>query len=425
MRILYDLFFLLFSLAYLPTLIFKGKAHRDFKERFGFLPESLTRLEKPVWIHGVSVGEAGVAVRLAAEIKRRFPGTRVVVSTTTRTGNDMANKAGTGVVDGIFYFPLDLTAVVSRVVKKIGPRLYVMIETELWPNLLEELRKNKIPVALANGRLSDRSFGNYMKVKPLMERILRCIDSFCMQTPRDAERIKRLGADERAVNVTGNMKFDENFSTENKGQLDKAYFGFSEDAEVLVAGSTHFPEENAVIDMYNRMRGERPGLKLVIAPRHVERADAVAIYIGKSGRRQVRFSDIAKGARPENVDVVLVDTIGHLKNIYGMATVVFVGGSIAKRGGQNPIEAASRGKPVVFGPNMFNFRQVAEMFLEAGAALQVKDASALGPAIRELLDDAAKRDVMSAAALRVIRENSGAVARTAEMLGKYIQRTAN
>lgn len=424
MRILYDIFFLLFSLAYLPTLIFKGKAHKDFKERFGFLPESLGHLKRPVWIHGVSVGEAGVAVKLAAEIKRRFPGTHVVVSTTTRTGNDMANKSGSGTVDGIFYFPLDLTAVVSRVVKKIDPRLYVMVETELWPNLLEEFRKNKVPVALVNGRISDRSFGGYMKVKPIMERILRGIGCFCMQTERDAERIKRLGADERAVKVTGNMKFDADTALENKAQLDKAYFGFPEDAEVLVAGSTHFPEENMIIDLYNRIRAERPGLKLVMAPRHVERADAVAIYIGKSGRRYMRFSDVVKGVKPENVDIVLVDTIGHLKNIYGMATVVFVGGSIAKRGGQNPIEAASRGKPVIFGPNMFNFRQVAGMFLEAGAAVQVKDVQALGPAIRVLLDDKAKRDTMSAAALRVIRESSGAVARTAEMMGKYIQRKA-
>lgn len=424
MRILYDLFFLLFSLAYLPTLIFKGKAHKDLWQRFGFLPESLKRLKKPVWIHGVSVGEAGVAIRLAAEIKRRFPGMHVIVSTTTRTGNDMANKIGAGVVDEIFYFPLDLTAVVSRVVRKIDPRLYVMVETELWPNLLEELRKNKVPVALVNGRISDRSFGNYVKVKPIMERILRCIGCFCMQTERDAERIKRLGADDGAVKVTGNMKFDSDAALEGSAQLDKSYFGFSGDAEVLVAGSTHFPEENMIIDLYNRIRAERPGLKLVIAPRHVERADAVAIYIGRSGRRYARFSDVAKGVRPENADIVLVDTIGHLKNIYGMATVVFVGGSLAKKGGQNPIEAASRGKPVIFGPNMFNFRQVAGMFLEAGAAVQVKDVQALGPAVRGLLDDAAKRDAMSAAALRVIRESSGAVARTAEMLGKYIQRKA-
>lgn len=421
MRILYDLFFLIFSMLYVPTLIFKGKAHKDLSQRFGFLPDGISSLKKPVWIHGVSVGEAAVAVRLAGEIKKRFPGVPVVVSTTTKTGNDMVQKTGGGSVDGLFYYPLDMTAVVHRVVKKVDPRLYVMIETELWPNLLEELRIRKVPVVVANGRISDRSFRRYRRIKPLMRRILKCVDVFCMQTPRDAERIKDLGAEGGRVNVTGNMKFDEKTLSDVKLKVDKAFLGFTGSCEILVAGSTHFPEENKVIGEYTRLRSRKPGLKLVIAPRHVERSEAVAVYLEKAGLKYAKFSDVLAGKKPEGTDAVIVDTIGHLKDIYAAADLVFIGGSLIKKGGQNPIEAASRGKAVIFGPHMFNFREVAGMFVERGAAIQVKDEGELGMAMTELLLDPAKREKMGADAVRVIQENSGAVARTGERLGKYIE----
>lgn len=421
MRILYDLFFLIFSLLYIPTLVFKGKAHRDLAQRFGFLPDEISKLARPVWIHGVSVGEAGVAIRIAAEIKKRFSGVPVVISTTTRTGNDLAKKTGAGIVDGIFYFPLDMTAVVSRVVRKVDPRLYITVETELWPNLLEELRSKKVPVAVVNGRISDRSFARYMKIRFIMKRILACVDVFCMQTAGDAGRIKKLGAPENRVNVTGNMKFDEKPLAGTIAKLDNAYFGFTQSCEVLVAGSTHFPEEKTVIDIYTRLLARKPGLKLVIAPRHVERSEAIAVYVEKAGLKYVRFSELSSGKRPEGTDVVIVDTIGHLKDIYSVATLVFIGGSIIKKGGQNPIEAASWGKAVVFGPNMFNFREVSRVFLEREAAIQIKDEAELGMTIAELLNDPAKRETMGASAVRVIQENAGAVVRTADVVEKYIK----
>lgn len=420
MRILYDLFFLIFSLLYIPTLVFKGKAHKDLAERFGFLPEGISKLSKPVWIHGVSVGETGVAVRIASEIKKHFPGVQVVISTTTKTGNDLAKKSGSGIADGIFYFPLDMTAVVSRVVRKVCPRLFITVETELWPNLLEELRSRKVPVAVVNGRISDKSFSRYMLIKLLMKRILACVDVFCMQTASDADRIKKLGALESRVNITGNMKFDDKPLAGTASKLDKAYFGFTESCEILVAGSTHFSEENTIIDVYTRLLPRRPGLKLVIAPRHVERTEAIEAYVGKAGLRFAKFSELSAGKRAEGVDVVIVDTIGHLKDVYSVATLVFIGGSIVKKGGQNPIEAASWGKAVVFGPNMFNFREVSRMFLEREAAIQVKDGAELGMAVAELLNDPAKREAMGVNALRVIQENSGAVIRTADVIAKYV-----
>ncbi|MEA3490101.1 MAG: 3-deoxy-D-manno-octulosonic acid transferase, partial [Candidatus Omnitrophota bacterium] len=429
MRIFYDLFFLIFGLFYIPGLLLKGKLHRDFPQKFGLLPEEVTAPERPVWIHAVSVGEAVVAAKLAGAIKGSFPDIPVIVSTTTRTGKDMLRKAvnirrtegaAPRSVDAVFYYPLDISAVVSRVVRLVKPRLYLMVETELWPNLLEELHLKGVPVVLANGRISDSSFGNYKKIRFFTKRILRCVDLFCMQSAKDAEKIKALGARDEKVCVTGNMKFDD-LSIPSKGAgFTREELGFDGSEELLVAGSTHFPEEQMVIDVYRQLKEKKNNMKLVLAPRHVERADAIRIYIEKSGLRYRRFSDVLKGGKGQ-CDILLVDTIGHLKDIYSAASVVFVGGTLAKKGGQNPIEPARWGKPVVFGPDMSNFREIAEVFLENDAAVSVKDTAEMKKAIEDLLTDPGRRDRMAGNALKVIEKNSGTVARTVEKIEKYLE----
>ncbi|MDD3088726.1 MAG: 3-deoxy-D-manno-octulosonic acid transferase [Candidatus Omnitrophica bacterium] len=419
MRILYDIFFLIFSLAYLPVLIFKRKAHKDFAERFGMLPDNITGLDRPVWIHGVSVGEAAVAVKISAEIKKRYPGIPVVISTTTRTGNDMAVKNGSGAVDGFFYFPLDLSGVVHRVVKTLSPRLFMVVETELWPNLLEELKSAGVPAVLANGRISDRSFSNYKKVKFIAERMLDNFALLCAQTRQDASRLVALGASADRVKITGNMKFDGVISDVPAGPLWPSVPGKTEKEEILVAGSTHFPEENSVIDAYVKLRKKRPGLKLVLAPRHIERTEAIGVYLSARGLEYERLSDLIEKSGSFG-DVVIVDRIGYLKGIYAMATVVFIGGSLAKKGGQNPIEPASYAKPVIFGPNMWNFRQVAALFIESGAAMTIREASELDTAVLKILEDDGLRNSMGKAALNVVMENAGAVVRTVDEAEKYL-----
>ena len=424
MRILYDLFFLVFSVFYLPVMFFRGRIHGGLPQRFGFLTPDMRRHDRPVWIHAVSVGEAVLAVKLARALKKRFHGVPVVVSTTTRTGMDMVTslkgRSDNGPsVDAAFYYPLDLSFVVSRVLKAVGPRLYIMVETEIWPNMLEGLKALNVPVVMANGRISDGSFANYRRFRWITSRMLGCVDSFCMQSRSDARRIEALGACAGSVSVTGNMKFDEDAAPGKQPRFSKRQLGFGDSDEVLVAGSTHFPEEQGVIDAYKELAKERKGLKLVIAPRHVERADAIRIYLEKSGLDHNSLSEVLAGG-VSIASVLLVDTIGHLKELYGVATAVIVGGSFARKGGQNPIEPARWGRPVIFGPDMSNFREVADIFLEKKAALRVEDFHGLVPEVRCMLSDPGRLEMMSGNALKVIEENSGAIGRTVEELARYL-----
>ncbi|MBD3425764.1 MAG: hypothetical protein GF409_00875 [Candidatus Omnitrophica bacterium] len=423
MKVLYDIFFIFFALFYLPVLLFKGRLHGEFLQKFGLLPEGLARLDRPVWIHAVSVGEAVIASKLARRIKARWPQVPVIVSTTTQTGNNMIRKAGKGCVDGVFYYPLDLSFVVSRVVKALSPRLYVMVETELWPNLLKRLHSEGVPVALINGRISDSSYGNYRKIKFVTKRVLPCVDTFCVQTQRDAERLSDMGAERKRIHVTGNMKFDDEERLGQTRIISKEYLGFGPESEIIVAGSTHFPEEQKVIDIFRDLNGRDRSIKLILAPRHVERIDAIRIYTEKRGLAYRKLSDLLEpdaGAHTEGYDVLLVDLIGYLKDLYSLASVVFVGGSFAKHGGQNPIEPARWGKAVIYGPHMFNFREVSEIFLANQAAVQVEDEKELGQVLDRLLRSAEESSKLGRNALGVIKKNTGAVDRALEKIKKHI-----
>ncbi|MBL7072324.1 MAG: 3-deoxy-D-manno-octulosonic acid transferase [Candidatus Omnitrophica bacterium] len=422
MRILYDIAFIVFGIIYFPYLVVKGKMHKNFMQKFAFLPKKIINLEKPVWIHGVSVGEAVLAVKLASAVKEKFPDRRIVVSTTTETGMDIISRQGKGVIDGVFYYPFDLSVVVNRAVRLIDPEAYIMVETEIWPNLLGALAKRNIPAIIVNGRISDNSFKNYRKIKFVTRRIFRNITCFCMQSERDVRRIKELGADADATCVNGNMKFDGKAPRLEEKELSRGKLGFNDERRVLVAGSTHFPEEQMIVDIYKDLKRNNRNLRVVLVPRHVKRCSSVSAMIEKNGLKTRKFSDCLSENAPfsEDMDVLLVDTIGHLKDIYAVADVVFIGGSLASKGGQNPIEPAMWGKPVIFGPEMFNFRKVADIFIENSAAICVKNSGELKNTIETLLKDPDKRTKIAKNALKVISDNSGAVERTVEELSKYI-----
>lgn len=423
MRILYDIFFLLFSVLYVPILFLKGKGHREFVQKFSFLPEEVKKTVKPVWIHAVSVGEAAVAAKIAALLKEKREDIHVVVSTTTRTGNNMIRKVGKGTVDAVFYYPLDISFIVSRVIRLIDPSLYIMIETELWPNILEEFKKRKVPVVLANGRISDNSFHNYERIKFITQRILKCIDVFCMQSEKDAQRIEILGARKEDVFVTGNIKFDEEKQQDHTQTITRDKVGFGSDDSIIIAGSTHSPEEQEIINVFKHLKETRGGVKLILAPRHVERMEAIKIYAEKAGLKHVSLSRALQGSRINEVfDVLLVDTIGHLKDLYAIGDVVFVGGSLAKKGGQNPIEAAKWGKPIIFGPHMYNFREIARVFTNNKVAVQVGGIEELQKVLIELLNDRARREEMSNRAVEVIEENAGAVDRTIGKIEELLEK---
>ena len=240
MRIIYNIFFLVFSVFYVPYLIFKNKFHKDFFQKLGNLPEEVIESKKPIWIHAVSVGESVLAVKLIKEIKRRSLDLEIVVSTTTQTGYDLLNKNVTNLVNGIFYYPLDFSFIVSKVIKLVDPMMYVLIETELWPNLLEEFKRKKIPVILVNGRISDNSFKNYKRIKFITKKLLSCINVFCVQTNKDAERIGFLGGEVKNVKILGNIKFDETLPNALENDIRKEC-GFSPNDKIIVAGSTHCP----------------------------------------------------------------------------------------------------------------------------------------------------------------------------------------
>ena len=215
MRILYNIAFILFGIIYFPYLVVKGKTHKNFMQKFAFLPKKITDLKKPVWIHGVSVGEAVLAVKLARAVKKKFPEKRIIASTTTETGMDIISRQGEGIIDGVFYYPLDISVIVRRAVRLIDPQAYIMIETEIWPNLLGALSAAGARAILINGRISDRSFGKYELVKRFLKGVLVKVGAFCMQSEIDARRIMALGAPKDKVRVTGTMKFDVNIASDD------------------------------------------------------------------------------------------------------------------------------------------------------------------------------------------------------------------
>lgn len=421
MKLIYDLAFLMFAAFYLPYLLIKGKFHAGYMQRLSFLPEKIKRMEEPIWIHAVSVGEAMLALKLAGAIKENTS-RKVVISTTTTTGQDILLKDRSNVVDASFYYPCDLSFVVSRVIKAISPGLFVLIETEIWPNMLRELKKQEIPVILANGRISEKSFRNYMKISFFTRRILRCIDVFCMQAEKDAERIECLGAETERLRITGNMKFDEPLKRPDK-IIERKDLIDHEGGHIVVAGSTHSPEETIILEVFRKLKEGEGSLKLILAPRHIERAESIRAQIKRLELKWQNISDIVKGRDVDaEADIILVDTIGHLKGLYALADISYIGGSMVPKGGQNPIEAAMWKVPVVFGRYMFNFRSISEEFLKKGAALQVEDPEALLSTLKELLNDPEKRKRMGARAQQVLNDNRGAVKATFEQINELLKR---
>lgn len=412
---LYDIGFLIFSIFYLPTLIFKGKLHSSFKERFGkYDDEKRTKLVAPgdkIWIQAVSVGEVALCKSLIPALKSRFPQSRIIISTITKTGNDLAKKLYSKDAV-IIYFPLDFSFVVKKAAAIIRPNIYVMIETEIWPNLLKELSRQNVPSVLINGRISDRSFGKYKLVKGFLKNTLSEINAFCMQSETDASRIKELGAPAERVRVTGNMKFDSAPLTDASG--------ISE--EFFVAGSTHSGEEEIVLKVFSSLAKEFPGLKLLIAPRHIERAREVEAAAKESGLEAIRLSTLNEPLTANSQPKILIlDTIGQLNDFYKKAAIVFIGGSLVKHGGQNPIEPAVIGKAVIFGPYMFNFKHVASVLLESEGALQVESEKELLERSRALLKDGRERKRMGENAKHAIMENRGATDRNLELIAASVK----
>lgn len=424
---LYDLFFIIFSILYLPYFLIKGKWRGFSRQRFGiFSGEVLSRLKgsRPVWIHAVSVGEVMASAPLFDEIAKDYPDQKLVISTVTHTGNRVAtDKFKDRAV--IIYLPLDISLIVDKVVKIIDPKAVLIAETEIWPNFIRSLKSHGTKIMLFNGRVSRSSFRGYTMVAPLLRRVLRNIDLFLMQSKPDADKIVSLGAPADRVKVTGNLKYDAAFTKSKTGGTDAAAlrrkFGLSPEERLFIAGSTHPGEEEIILRSYKTLMNGYPALRLLIAPRHIERAREAANLCKAHGFDCRLVSQLKEAGQPLKRDEVLVlDIMGILSEIYSIGDVIFIGGSLINKGGQNPLEAAYHSKATLFGPHTHNFEGITEELLFAGAAVRVKDEAGLVNSVKQLLDDPERRAGMGARAKALLSLNLGVARRDLELIRPLI-----
>jgi 3-deoxy-D-manno-octulosonic-acid transferase len=407
---------LAFVLA-LPYFVWKGrrrgKYFRTFRERMGRLPVYLNvDAERSIWVHAVSVGEVLAARTLLLSLRERFPGRRLYLSTTTETGHAVARQSVRG-VDGLFFAPFDFRRPVRKALATLHPELLVLVETELWPNLIHEAHRRGTRVAVVNGRISPRSFARYRAVRALLRPVLREVDLFLMQGEAHARRIVEMGAPPERVVVSGNLKFDSLEAPRVPERLTRLLPRGPR--PLWVAGSTVAGEEELVLAAFHRVREQRPDTALLIAPRHPERFAAVPRLVETAGFRCRPRTGLEPGEWRDG-EVLLLDTLGELAQIYPLATVVFVGGSLMPAGGHNILEPAVAGRAVVVGPHMENFQEIADAFREEQALVQVRGADELAPAVLELLGDERRREALGERARALVARNSGALERTLAQL---------
>jgi 3-deoxy-D-manno-octulosonic-acid transferase len=424
---LYHLYSVLLTLGFvlaLPFFLWKGRASgkylRTFRERMGRLPVFLNLDgDRSIWIHAVSVGEVLAVRPLVEALGQRFPSLRVFVSTTTMTGNAVAQKSVRG-ADGLFYAPFDFRGPVRSALATLNPALLLLVETEIWPNLIHEARRRGTRVAIVNGRISPRSFSRYLRIRGFLRRVLGEVDLFLMQGEAHAERVKAMGAPTERVRVTGNLKFDALEAPRTPERLARLLAPEARRGRPLwVAGSTMAGEEELILRAFHRVRERVPETGLVLAPRHPERFATVPAVIEAAGFRCLRRSILEPGSW-KNGEVVLLDTLGELVQVYPLATVVFVGGSLVPTGGHNILEPAVAGKPVVVGPYMHNFLEIAEQFRTEAALVQVEDPEELASEITSLLTDEVRCRSVGERARALVDRNRGALGATVDALAALV-----
>ncbi len=409
----------------LPLALLSKKRRRTVPGRLGIAspPRRIRRMApRPVWVHALSVGEVISAAPLVTALRERRPEIPVVFSASTATGIETARRALAGRLSGIFLFPYDLVPVVDRILGAISPRLVVIVETDIWPNFLWRADRRRIPVTLVNGRLSDRSVAGYLRFKGLFGPVISLFSGICAQSPEDGRRFRRLGADPGRVTVTGSIKFDQPLPELADGRRSalKRSIGAPPGAPVVVAGSTHEGEEALLSAALVRLRERFPDLFLAVVPRNPDRGGAVSDLFGRAGFRLPRLSDLEGSADRPSADGVVVDRIGRLKALYALSDVAFVGGSLVPFGGHNPLEPAAWAKPVLFGPHMGAFREIAALLLAEGGAVQVGGPTSAAERITAFLEEPEAARRTGERALGVLLDNRGAVARTLEVLAEWI-----
>ena len=414
MYAIYSIVYLFVLLFLLPFEYFKRPVNLRniwIKEKLGIYSSELIRnFRRCVWIHAVSVGEVMAAQPLLRKIAEQYPSKKIILSTITDTGRKVALENAKENIN-VVYMPFDLSFLINPILRKINPELLIIIETELWPNFIKSFKKHNTPVVLLNGRISEKSFNGYKKIKFFIKRILRDIDLYAMQNEIYSSRIMELGAEKDRVLITGNFKFDV-----LKPDKIPDWAG-SIKGRVIVAGSTHDGEEIMITDIFLMLKKEFHDLNLIIAPRHPERFSSVAEMLIEKKLNFLRRSEINKSQLPLS-NIILLDTIGELAKVYGIADIVIIGKSFKAHGGQNPMEPALWGKAIICGPFMENFPVIQE-FLKKEAALEVPE-SKLYETLRELLNNPEKAKTIGLKARELSKQNSGSVMKALEIVKQFI-----
>lgn len=450
MYFIYSFVMGLAALLLVPYWLVQGLRHGKYLsnlwERLGFSFPGLAKLRAnstgAIWIHAVSVGEALSSVTLARRLKEAYPHRPLIISTTTMTGQALARER-MSFADAVIYFPLDWGLCVRRAFDAVRPSLVLVLETEIWPNFLREAGRRKLPVLFVSGRISDRSFARYqgylgvfgLFLRPFLRNALSNASAFLMQSESDAERIRALGAAADRVLVSGNLKYDLELPTPTPLSIWlAAEIKRSGRSPIIVAGSVVATEEPHALIAFGTLQGEYPQALLVLAPRKPECFDSAAEFIDESHRKFIRRSNLAipgpgktqtttcsdHSAIPDDVTVLLLDSIGELASVYGLADGAFVGGSLVTSGGHNILEPAAFGKIPVFGPSMENFSEIASRFVAAGAAVQVESPEDVGVAWIELFRDPARMKKMGESAQSLVGGSRGAADRALAEIAKHL-----
>jgi len=463
--LLYNILFTFFLILAAPYFLFRalidGRFRREWVQRMGFLPT--LSLKKPIWVHAASVGEVFCSIPLIKRIKKNFPQSEIVLTTMTRTGHETA-RAQIPEANAVLLFPIDHPLSIRRTIAKIQPSLLLIAETELWPNLLRSCGKKGIPIILFNGRISEKSFRRYLLFKFFFQDCLKYISLFLMQTEEDRNRMIEIGASIDKTRVVGNLKFDQPFPSitpletpainggddinktsipHRKGGVKAPSFltGLTQEASaemakslhlrgketLLIAGSTHSGEEEILLSLFKDLREMDPHLILVLAPRHLERLEEIERVLKKESMAWTRKTllpmdpDRSTGEEKKFPQVILLDTMGELMNLYSLGTLVFIGGTLVPVGGHNPIEPLFFKKCVLFGPHMFHFLEISRQLAEAGGAIQVEGKEDLSFHLKRLLSDERARKEVGEKGYQFLQKHRGATERMMEEIRPYLR----
>jgi len=410
---------------YVVKILLTGKYRQSIGPKFGFIPRDTLETMKGsprIWIHAVSVGEVTAAAPIVSSLRELFPAACIMLSTSTETGQDMARRMVSDATSYIYY-PLDIPFVVRKVINLTAPDIFIPVETEIWPNFIRICSEKGVKIIMVNGRISPRSFKRYSKTTFFWRNVLTFVDEMGMISPVDAERITALGVNASRVSIAGNAKYDslaaradDRLKHEMRDRL-----SIAPGSRVFVAGSTHDGEETVVLRVYKQLLEYYPDLLLVIIPRHIERRGDVRSCAEEEELSDcITMSEINRGKRHSGERVIIIDVIGELFKIYSLATIVFCGGSLVPRGGQNILEPAAWGKVIFYGPSMEDFSDEKSLLEEAGAGITVTGEEDLFKEIRNVMDDPESLSERGEAGRRIVASNMGASRRYAEMISTWL-----